>query len=256
MSEAKQELQTAEPREIQTSQAVTPMEMIDRAIQTGATPDTLERLLALQERWEANQGRKAFDQAISAAKAEIPAIVKRAEVDFTSSKGRTHYKHEKLQHIAEVVDPILSKHGLSYRYRTHQDGAAVAVTCVVSHRDGYCEETTLTAAKDESGNKNSIQSVGSTVTYLQRYTLKAALGLATADDDDGKAAEPVPRISEEKQRELVAMIDATNSDLGKFLSWLGAPELIEVTEKQYQRGMAALKRKQQEQPKGDSDDPA
>ena len=57
-------------------QAVTPMDMIDRAISSGANVETLEKLLALQERWEANQGRKAFDHAIAAAKAKLPAIVK------------------------------------------------------------------------------------------------------------------------------------------------------------------------------------
>ena len=70
--------------------ALTPMTMIDRALVSGAPPETLERLLALQERWEANQGRKAFDEAMAAAKAEIPTIRKNRTVDFTSSKGRTH----------------------------------------------------------------------------------------------------------------------------------------------------------------------
>ena len=61
------------------------------------------------------------------------------------------------------------------------------VTCIVAHRDGHFEETTLSAGHDQSGNKNSIQAVGSTITYLQRYTLKAALGLAASDDDDGRS---------------------------------------------------------------------
>ena len=67
------------------------------------------------------------------------------------------------------------------------------MTCVLSHRDGYSEETTLTAGADDSGKKNSIQAIGSTTTYLQRYTLKLALGLATQDrDDDGASSEDLP----------------------------------------------------------------
>ena len=54
----------------------TPMEMLSRAMMSGATPDVLEKLLALQERWENNQARKAFDEAIAAARAEIPPIKK------------------------------------------------------------------------------------------------------------------------------------------------------------------------------------
>ena len=41
---------------------------------------------------------------------------------------------------------------------------------------------------DNSGSKNSIQAIGSTTTYLQRYTLFSILGLAAGEDDDGSAA--------------------------------------------------------------------
>jgi hypothetical protein len=79
------------------------------------------------------------------------------------------------------VTPILGKYGLSYRYRVSSNvNEPIVVTCVVSHKDGHFEETTLLAGRDDSGNKNSIQQVGSTLTYLQRMTLKAALGLAAA----------------------------------------------------------------------------
>lgn len=192
MNEEKRELVVNDRRHVAAdlpapSGAVTPMEMLDRALSSGASPDTLEKLMALQERWEKNNARKAFDAAMAAAKAEIPIIIKNREVDFTTAKGRTNYVYEDLASIAKAVDPILARHGLSYRFRTTQDGGGVTVTCVISHRDGYSEENALSAGRDESGNKNSIQAVGSAVTYLQRYTLKAALGLSATKDDDAAA---------------------------------------------------------------------
>ena len=105
---------------------------------------------------------------MAAAKAEIPVIAKNRTVDLTSPKGRTHYKHEDLAEIARTVTPILAKHGLSYRYRTSSvPNEPVTVTCIVSHRGGHAEENILAAGRDESGNKNSIQAIGSTITYLQ-----------------------------------------------------------------------------------------
>lgn len=203
------------PTEIDAAQPMavtTPMTMIDRALTSGASPEILERLFALQERWEANEGRKAFDRAISLAKAEIPPILKNREVDFTSAKGRTHYKHEDLAEIARTVDPILGRHGLSYRYRTEQAENAITVTCILSHRDGYSEENPLSCPPDVSGNKNHIQAIASAVTYLQRYTLKAALGLAAAHDDDGQAAGAGPAITAEQYQALRAKIEATGAD--------------------------------------------
>lgn len=166
----------------------TPMAMIQTAIQSGAGIETLEKLMAMQERWQANTARRAFDSAIADARAEIRPIVKTAEVDFNSQKGRTHYKHETLDGIATQIDPVLAKNGLSYRFRSKQENGQLHVTCVIAHRDGHSEETTLSGAPDNSGNKNSYQAIGSAATYLQRYTLKLALGLSAAKDDDAQGA--------------------------------------------------------------------
>ncbi len=168
--------------------------------------------MSLQERWEASQARKAFDAAISAAKAEIPAIVRNAT-------GHNNKRYADFSAIATVVDPILSKHGLSYRFRTTQTDK-VTVTCVLSHKEGHAEETTLSGAPDTSGNKNAIQAIGSALTYLSRYSLMAALGLAATNDDDGKSAgksdDELRRISPEQVKEILALLEETESDIEKF----------------------------------------
>ncbi len=229
--------------EPQVPAPITPMEMIDRAVQSGASVEALERLMALQERWEGNQGRKAYDAAISAAKSEIPPIFKNREVDFTSQKGRTNYRYEDMAEIAKTVDPILTKYGLSYRFRTSQDGGAVSVTCIVSHRDGYGEETTLSAAPDNSGNKNPIQAVGSTVTFLQRYTLKSALGLAAAADDDARRASGAKTINADQFVTLQGLIEKAQADEAGLLKFIGADSLEELTVRQFDTAVSALRKK-------------
>lgn len=225
------------------SSPVTPMGMIQLAVENSASVEHLEKLLALQERWESNQGRKAFDADIAAAKSQIPTIIKNREVDFNSQKGRTHYKHEDLAQIARVVDPILSRHGLSYRYRTSQDGNEVSVTCILSHRDGYSEETTLSTPPDTTGNKNSIQAIGSAVTYLQRYTLKLALGLSASDDDDGRTQSACELIDEIQQKELVNLIKAAGADELKLLKFLNVDTLEGLSQDNFKRAKSALNAK-------------
>lgn len=247
----------AQPMEPAQPAGLTPMEMLSHAVERGADISVLEKLMSLQERWERNQGRKAFDHAIAAAKSEIQPIVKNRTVDFTSSKGRTHYQHEDLAQIARQVDPILAAHGLSYRYRTEQDGATVMVTCILSHRDGYSEETTLSGGPDQSGNKNSYQQVGSAVTYLQRYTLKAALGLAASNDDDGRSASkdagPISAEQFQKIRDRMGEI-GINED--KLLAYLGAEHLEELPASKFDAAMDAIntsKQAQEKRQKGGAD---
>lgn len=228
--------------------AVTPMTMIDRALVSNAAPETLEKLLALQERWEANQGRKAFDEAMASAKAEIPTIRKNRTVDFTSSKGRTHYKHEDLAEIAATVNPILGKYGLSYRFKTtNAPNEPITVTCIITHRLGYYEETTLSGPRDDSGNKNAIQQVGSTLTYLQRMTLKAALGLAASEDDDGAAAgktEPqFTAISQEQMAKVLALIEETGTDIVKFCEYHGVDAVAAITVAKLPSVLTSLEKK-------------
>ena len=60
----------------------------------------------------------------------------------------------------------------------------------VTHIKGHSEDTTLSGPPDDSGRKNNIQQIASTVSYLERYTLFALLGLASQDmDDDGQGAD-------------------------------------------------------------------
>ena len=222
--------------------------------------DKLERMLAIRERLEAQNAKVAFATALAAARAEIPPIVKDATVDFTSQKGRTHYQHETLAGIAKAIDPVLSRHGLSYRFRTDQGNGGVRVTCIIAHAAGHSEETSLAASPDGSGSKNAFQAIGSAVTYLQRYTLKAALGLSAEVDDDGQAAAPChddPRqqqrrepaqqppedarqITEDEYRALRRKAEEAGVKEGMIAATYGVRQLAEMTVEQFGSAMRKL----------------
>jgi len=163
----------------------TPMDILSQAVKGGASLETIEKLMELSERWERNIARKAYDAAIAAARAEIPTIVKNRTINRGGNAGS--WKYEDLASIDEAIREPLAKNGLSFRFRTAAADKGVMITCIVSHRDGHSEETSLPGPADLSGGKNPIQGIGSAVTYLCRYTLKAALGLAAASDDDAQS---------------------------------------------------------------------
>lgn len=235
---AKQEIQIMEP----STNTLTPMAMLDRALASGAGIETIERLMALQERWEKNENKKAYDEAITLAKSEFPQIVKDKAVRFDANKPPS-FMHETLSGIAKLIDPVLGKHGLSYRFRTSSDATSVTVTCIVSHRLGHSEENSLNGPHDKSGGKNSIQAVGSSVTYLQRYTLKGALGLAAADDDDGKAAGGGESLSAQQIEEMQALIVEVAADIQKFCKHMKVEKIEDIPAKRFKAAMDALNAK-------------
>ena len=149
-----------------------------------------------------------------------------------------------LSDIAEQIRGTLKECGLTYRFeQDHQE--RIKVTCVVTHVDGHSERTEMSGGADGSGSKNGIQAIGSTVTYLQRYTLIGALGITTADTDmDGRLSRSGGDfISGEQAAEIERLLSETGSNRQKFLKWLGVNEPGEIPESQYARAVAALNAK-------------
>jgi hypothetical protein len=162
------------------------MQIIERAA-TDPTYDVakLQALLDVRDRWEASEARRAFTAALNAFKAKPPRITKNKTVSF----DRTTYRHATLDNVCDQIAAALADHGLSHRWGVIQEGGTIKVCCILTHVMGHSERVELEGPPDDSGKKNKIQQVGSTVTYLQRYTLLAITGLATSDqDDDGHGA--------------------------------------------------------------------
>lgn len=168
-----------------------PMRLVEMAIQSGADIEKLEKLMDLQDRWEAKQTKKSFLEAMSSFQRVCPDILKK--------KKAHNSNYAPLGDIVAHIREPLSDCGLSYRFEQKHDNG-VSVRCIVSHVDGHSESTTMTAQADTSGSKNSIQAIASTVTYLSRYTLCAALGIVTADADmDGRLPDEMKTTIDQSQ---------------------------------------------------------
>jgi len=185
MSTPSEAIEVKSATQIIPAEAPTPMSILSLAVQRGADIAQIEKLMDLQERWERREAEKAFVAAMAAFKEENLQIPKNKKVSYDSTKGKVEYKHATLDRETDMVNPLLSKHGLSANWKLKQENGKVRVICVLRHRQGHSEETPLEASPDTSGAKNDIQAIGSTITYMRRYTFECAVGLATRDDADG-----------------------------------------------------------------------
>ncbi len=187
----------------------------------------LESLLAVKDRWDREEARKAFVVALNNFKANPPSVGKNKHVHFDTQKGSTDYRHATLDNVSTLIGDALAVHGLSHRWDTTQSAdGKIMVTCIVTHTGGHSERVSLMAPADTSGSKNSIQAIASTVTYLERYTLLAATGVAVIDqDNDGKGDtapiagpedEPAPaHIPAEVVQDPVKFVPASVTKKGK-----------------------------------------
>ena len=218
----------------------TPAQLLNIAIEKGADLDKLEKLMDLQMRWEQNNARKAYHEAMAQFKANPPEIGKNRHVKYQTAKGTTEYNHADLFNVTEKINSELSKYGLSASWTTAQGEKMISVTCKITHIQGHSESTTLSSSPDDSGGKNSIQAIGSAVTYLQRYTLLALCGLATREqDNDGGGT--IEYITDKQKSMLVDMMNSKGVKEEKFLKYMKVDEWEKIPADQFNVGMAALK---------------
>ena len=107
----------------------------------------------------------------------------------TKQGGAYTFEYADLGAILDMARPILASNGIAVtqnaRIQRIDTGAPyIVVDTMLIHESGqYIIYDPLEFAAD--GN---IQANGGTITYLTRYALAAALGIATEEDDDGNAA--------------------------------------------------------------------
>lgn len=179
-----------------------PMQLVALALEKGADPDRLEKLIALQERWERNRAAERFADAITAFQRECPQITER------KPGGGGKYKYAPFEAIFAVIQPLLSRHGIALTFTTRWMDRGLEATCRV--RVGtHAEETTVAVrapgpitTKDGSSVVNDTQLDGQALSYAKRYAVCAALNIVcTGEDNDAN-----PHIDFEEARELEAVL--------------------------------------------------
>jgi hypothetical protein len=186
------------------------MGLLQVAMSQNADMDKLMKLMDMQERWEANEARKAFNAAFSAFKSESVAIIKNTEVKLGPLAGS---KYANLFDVVNAVIPALSKHGLSHSWKlTKDDKDWMEVTCTIRHILGHSESVAMGAAPDTGPGRNAIQARGSAKSYLERYTLLAATGMAASDTDtDGNTSDGKKEMDIAEFDRLKALIENAGS---------------------------------------------
>lgn len=231
-----------EPQTPAMTESAAILSLIERmATNPEISPERVERFIAMHDGMEAKRAKLAFSNAIAQAKAKIAEtpIVKNA-------KGHNDKMYADFSAYAKVVDPVLAAFGIVYRFRTVQTDK-ISVTCILTGH-GHEEENTLSGPSDTSGSKNAIQAIGSTLSYLQRYTLVQALGLAASKDDDGAAAgqavADVANLTEQQVMDLNDLIEETAAGRpghkAAFLKFIKVNSLADIPAKDYRRAVDAI----------------
>ena len=207
-------------------------------------------LIEIKERWEQDEGRKAYYAAMARFQANLPRVKKNVHVHFESrdrNKDDTDFWHADLAAYLNAAAPLLGAQGLFYDHDVEQtDDGLIHVTCMLGHALGHSKTVTMKAPPDDTGNKTLVQQIKSTNTRLRRATFEAITGLAAeGDDNENEDRAPVALISTEQLAKLNAEIAEVGADREAFLIYLGVERLADLPLPLLPKAVAALAAKRQ-----------
>lgn len=217
--------------------------------------DKMERLIALHRQMMLDEAKRQFIQAKITIRPLLPKVEKRGLIEIADKSTKAVIQSTpfaRFEDIHDAVFPVLIAHGFDLDYRTDEKDGRVKVTAVLSHVAGHSEETSLFGPLDTSGSKNNIQGVGSTLSYLKRYTMCALLNIRTADkgefDDDGNVAGDLDpnkpsTISAEQVAELRKEITARAVDEVKLCAFMQIDRLEDMPVAMFEPALNNVRRK-------------
>lgn len=174
------------------------------------TPETMQQLMDIQERHDAMVAERIFNDARARLLDDLPAVVaKNREVQYN---GRKQYSYADLPQIMRAVMPALRKHGFNVSWTNAREERDEVVTCHLSHRCGHSATNTRRGTVESRKGQSAVQASQSTVTYLQRHSLLAILGIVT---DDAPDADETPTVSSPPRPDAVDV--KANMDLQRRL---------------------------------------
>ena len=166
------------------NQELSPAQLIQQAVQGGADLVKLEKLLELQERWDANQAKKVFASSFSKAQSGIEAVTKKK---FNS---QTKSKYADLGDVIESSKPVYTEQGFSVIFYEGDTTLPehIRIYADVLHFAGHKETYHFDVPMDGKGiqgnaNMTKIHAKASSVAYGRRYLMCMIWNIPTQDND-------------------------------------------------------------------------
>lgn len=157
------------------------------ALNPNVDAEKIGALLDHQERIMDRAAQQAFTFAKNTAMANMPRITKDQRIEHN---GKLIGKFKKYEDLRKAIDPVLTPLGLRL---THEPGFSESmkmptITAVLSFvKDGMAwteKGGAMVIPFDATGAKSGAQGAGSSLTYGQRYTTCAILGIVIDNEDD------------------------------------------------------------------------
>ena len=174
----------------QTPARIDPEALLMKAVESGQGVETLERLLALRERLQAEYAANQYRQALLAFQAECPKILKTQIV--ANKDGEERYRYATLESIQDITKPLLHNNGFSFDFDTICEANAVTVIITIAHVAGHEKKSSFRVPIDLKAFMSEPQKYEAAMSFAQRICFRNGFGLITGTNDTNTEPEAPP----------------------------------------------------------------
>lgn len=190
------------------------------ALEKGVDTEQLEKLIDLKNREMARRAKADFDVHFAEMQREFVPVA-RSKV-AKDNNGQRLYAYCPLEDILIANQPIITKHGFSYRWAEEAlPSREKRIWCIVAGW-GH-EERSFVDIPFIEGNRatNAIQNRGSATSYGKRYSFLNAFGIIVAGEDDdaqGGTGKPETGLSPERPTSSASVSVEPPKDFRGFIA--------------------------------------
>lgn len=234
-------------------------EFVDRASRDPEfNAEKFNLILLAEERRDARDAERRFDEALAACQKELEPIRADMESDKPKNKYASYIK------IDNAIRSTYSKFGFALSFDTDEcpHPLTVRVVCYVS-ACGHKSKKFIDIPADGKGPSGGdvmtrTHATGSAVQYGRRYLLTMIFNLVVdkriVDDDGARAGgKQMPNndsvISDKQADKINALILETKSDITRFLAYFKTPSVSDLPVSQFQRAIDSLNAKKAKETK-------
>ena len=194
----------------------------------------------VQSQLEREQSMKELAAALVKAQAEMTGAKKDSANPFFKSK------YADLSSVMEAIRPALTAHGLGFVQVCHDAPDAAKIETIIIHESG---QTLSCGVISVPVSKGDAQAMGSAITYAKRYSLQAAFGVPSVDDDGNAASVAAPKKAEESSyitpaqlKEFRDLLASGEIPEGEACKRAGIDGLVKMRAEQYEIAKAWAKK--------------
>ena len=203
----------------------------------------LEALLRMQREIIADDAHVQFNRSFAALSAEIRQIERRGVADM-GAKGA--YKFAKREDLDAMLRPLMREHGFAVSFRpVPGPNGNLTIEGELLHVAGHSKTAELALPPDIGPGRNSLQAMGSAISYAERYLTEMLLNVVRCDEDDDGASAADRPIADEQLQHISRLIHETKANVAAFLKHVvpGTERLSDIRACDFAKCVAALETK-------------